>query len=60
MKDEKVSRYLTQEEAANFLRVKPQTMAAWRCRAIGPKYHRAGGRRVVYKLADLEAYIEAN
>jgi hypothetical protein len=56
--------------AANFLsrqtgvRYEPATMAAWRDRRMGPRYLKLGpprGRgRVVYRVADLLAFLEAS
>jgi helix-turn-helix protein len=50
---------LIEPEAAAFLRVEPQTLANWRSKGIGPVYARIG-RRVVYTLADLIAFVHAN
>jgi len=36
---------LTEEEAAAFYKVKPQTMAKWRMQKTGPKYCRIGTGR---------------
>ena len=53
------SELLTQEEAAVFLRLKPDTLATWRC----TKAHRIPfvkcGRRVFYRLSDLTAWLES-
>jgi hypothetical protein len=36
----------------------PATLEVWRCKGVGPSYRKVGpgGRRVVYDLADLEAF----
>ena len=47
---------LTRTEAAAFLRLKPQTLAAWSTRGTGPKICKLGGR-VLYRMEDLQAYI---
>jgi len=46
--------------AAKRLGVQPHTLAVWRMKGVGPRYVRLGGPsgRVVYKLADLDAYLE--
>lgn len=48
---------LNTNEAAKILRTTPQTLAKWRC--TGPvhiPYYKLG-RKVVYKLSDLEDYL---
>ena len=54
---------LANEEAAAKISVSPHTLANWRSLGIGPPYvkitpGRAG--RVLYRVADLEAWLEAN
>ncbi|MBM9515037.1 helix-turn-helix transcriptional regulator [Desulfogranum marinum] len=50
---------IDEKKAAQFLGVKTQTMSAWRHRATGPEYIRAGSR-IGYLMDDLRAYLEAN
>jgi excisionase family DNA binding protein len=50
------SRLLTEDEAADYLRVRPRTLQRWRQLGRGPKFTRAG-RRVLYRMGDLEAYL---
>ena len=48
---------LTRPEAAEFLRLKPQTLAAW---AVTKRYQLPFvkvGRRAMYRLSDLEAFL---
>lgn len=45
-------------EAALFLGVARQTMANWRSQRRGPAYLKLG-RRVVYRLSDLEDFIQS-
>ncbi len=47
---------LTRIEAAAFLRLKTQTLAAWATRGTGPRICKMG-RKVLYRLEDLQAYI---
>lgn len=51
---------LTRVEAAEVLRVKPQTLRKWAINGRGPKYSRTGARggRVIYSAADLAAWME--
>jgi excisionase family DNA binding protein len=49
-------RLLTEDEAAEYLRVRPRTLQRWRQLGRGPRFTRAG-RRILYRLADLEAYL---
>ena len=44
-------------EAADYLRLKPGTLDQWRWLGVGPRYARCG-RRIVYRKADLDAYLE--
>ncbi|WP_343577813.1 helix-turn-helix domain-containing protein [Pseudomonas sp.] len=48
-------RYLTNSEAAAFLRLSPRTLEKQRVIGGGPRFHKFG-RRVMYALADLEAW----
>lgn len=50
---------LTNKEAANFLSIKPATLAKWRSEHRGPRYSKLG-RRIVYKVQDLEEYLKQN
>jgi hypothetical protein len=43
-------------EAARFLGLRPQTLYNKRCYGRGPVYYKIG-RRVLYRLADLEKYL---
>jgi len=45
------------EAAAQFLHVTAPTMVGWRCNCVGPRYIKYG-RKVLYKLSDLEAFID--
>ena len=48
----------TQLEAARFLRVSTRTLERWRVAGNGPRFCKAG-RRVLYRLTDLQAWLEA-
>ena len=51
-------RLLTTADAARLLGLQPQTLAKWRWAGTGPRFVRLG-RRVMYNLRDLEAFVEA-
>ena len=55
MSAQRTSPYLTEREAAAFLRLRPRTLANMRWRGIGPKYRKHGGR-IVYDIDDLTAW----
>ena len=49
---------LPAEDAARHLKVKPQTMAAWRNRGVGPEYIRVG-KLIFYTPSQLRNYIHS-
>ncbi len=51
--------YLNIDEAAEFIGVSRQTLDRWRMEATGPAVHRVG-RRVLYSLVDLRAFMDAH
>ena len=51
-------RYLSNEEAAEFLHLSPRTLEKQRVIGGGPKF-RKFGRRVVYAIEDLESWANA-
>jgi hypothetical protein len=51
-------RYVTADEAAEFLRLSPRTLEKHRGIGGGPRYHKFG-RAVRYAMSDLEAWAEA-
>jgi predicted site-specific integrase-resolvase len=49
--------YLTENDFCERYRIAPRTAQRWRKDGrFGPPYIRAGGRRVLYRLADCEAW----
>ncbi len=54
-----VHNYLTEDEAAQFLRLSPRTLQRHRLDGTGSRFVRAG-RRVLYRVSDLEAWLSAN
>lgn len=51
------ARYLNNSEAAVFLRLSPRTLEKLRVLGGGPRF-RKFGRRVLYAIADLEAWAD--
>ena len=52
------SNCLNDVQAAAFLGLKSaQTLRNWRCQGKGPKYSKPGGRRIVYRVQDLEEFL---
>ena len=52
------SQLLTTAEAAAYMRLKPQTLCKWRSGGRGPLFVQLGGK-VFYRVAELDAYVEA-
>lgn len=48
----------TPEEVADYLQLPPKTLAEWRSRGLGPKYHKVG-RHVRYRWTDVEKWLDA-
>ena len=55
-----VSRKLTTDEVAAYLGIASSTLAKLRVYGGGPIFMKLGGRRVVYDLADIEAWAAKN
>jgi excisionase family DNA binding protein len=51
---------LSRKQAADFLGVKPQTLAAWLCTKRYPLPVVKIGRTVRYRKSDLEAFVSAH
>jgi excisionase family DNA binding protein len=54
-----VSEYLTVAETASIIRVTGRTLRRWREVRQGPPCARVGERRVLYRRADLDAWLAA-
>jgi hypothetical protein len=52
------TRYLSNDEAAEFLKLSPRTLEKQRVIGNGPRF-RKFGRRVVYEIGDLRAWADA-
>ena len=60
---EKRKEYLTRGQAAEYcikqgLPVSPKTLAKYACVGGGPKFRKFGTMRVIYKIEDLDEWIE--
>jgi len=53
------AKYLTTEQAAEYLHLAVQTLTGWRSALTGPTYSKLGGR-VVYSREDLDAWVRLN
>ena len=51
---------LTTQEAAHYLKVTSHTLTVWRCTQRYPLPYVKIGRRVRYRLQDLQKFIEQN
>jgi len=47
---------LSQEQAAVLIGVKPPTLAMWRHKGKGPRYHKVG-RSAYYRAADIDGWL---
>ena len=54
---ETIPSFLSTDEVAEMVHIKPQTLRVWRWRGDGPRYLKAGSR-VLYKLSDVLAWLE--
>ena len=48
--------HLTPKDLSARWHIATRTLDNWRWRGEGPRYLKIGGRRVVYRLEDIEAY----
>ena len=50
-------RWLDTDQASKYLRISPRTLADMRARADGPRCRRVSHKRVLYDIADLDAWV---
>lgn len=50
---------LTSTDAAAAIGIDPGTLRNWRSQGRGPRYVRIGGNKVLYRVADLESWLDA-
>ncbi len=51
-------RHMRTDEAANYLRLSRSTLEKLRLSGMGPPYIKSGQRIVIYKLEDLDGWLE--
>jgi len=51
------SPWLDTDGAANYLGNSPKSLAVWRCKGQGPRYHTLNKRLVRYHVDDLDAFV---
>lgn len=52
-------RALTPRDVSFMFGLSEGTLANWRCKRTGPRYYKVGQRKVIYFLADLDAWAKA-
>jgi len=58
LREDLIRRMVSPNEAAIIFSISPGTLGNWRSAKRGPKYFKVG-HKVLYNLADLEAYFTA-
>ncbi|WP_425301369.1 helix-turn-helix transcriptional regulator [Nocardia wallacei] len=53
-------RWLTREEAGEYMGVHPRTLANWAAKGHGPRYSKPSSTSCMYRVADLDSYLEAH
>lgn len=48
------------EEAAQYLKMSPDTLANWRSAGEGPKFHKPAKKKIYYFREDLDEWIKGN
>lgn len=49
--------FLSDAQLCELLRVTPRTTSRWRVDGTGPAFIRAGGRRILYRRADVNCWL---
>ena len=58
MSMETEQKFLTTEQAAEFLNMAKGTLQNWRKKGLGPRFVRMGSRAIRYEKSDLEEFVE--
>lgn len=53
------NRWLTTQEAAEYLSISATTLVRWRSIGKGPKFSRPGPRLIRYDIEDLQEFMES-
>jgi len=53
-----VKRWIRTADAAEYLGVTEATLKCWRSRGTGPRYRKLNAKLVVYKIADIDEWLE--
>ncbi|GEM29526.1 hypothetical protein NN3_05330 [Nocardia neocaledoniensis NBRC 108232] len=51
--------WLTRKEAAVYMGIHPRTLANWAATGRGPRYSKPSGSSCMYRLDDLDAFLES-
>lgn len=57
---QEIGEFLSDQQLADMLGVTTRTTSRWRRDGAGPKYIRAGPRRILYRRVDVLTWAEAN
>jgi hypothetical protein len=52
--------WLTRKEAADYMGIHPRTLANWAAAGRGPRYSKPSGNSCMYRLRDLDDYLQAH
>lgn len=50
-------KFLTEREAAEYLRLSPKTLRRWRKAGAGPRFVRIGGTAIRYSTTEIESFV---
>ncbi|MGW0324777.1 helix-turn-helix transcriptional regulator [Nocardia sp. NPDC003183] len=53
-------RWLTRKDAADYMGIHARTLANWAATGHGPRYSKPSGKSCMYRLDDLDAYLQAH
>jgi len=59
MAEKILKRMLTRREAALAFGVAPGTLANWMSCGVGPRAYKVRGKKILYRLEDLEIFFQA-
>ena len=52
--------FLTSREVTAQFRFSSALLSSWRCKEEGPRFFRLGAKKVLYRRADVEAWLQAH